>query len=89
LLQVEVLNEVKQKSLKELQENKNKTNQDLKMKVETIKKTQRETTLEIEKRRKETRNHRCEHQQKNTIDGRENIRCRRFHREHGDNNQRK
>jgi hypothetical protein len=48
LLQVEVLNEVKQKSLKELQENKNKTNQDLKMKVETIKKTQRETTLEIE-----------------------------------------
>ena len=48
MLQVEVLNEVKQKSLKELQENKNKTNQDLKMKVETIKKTQRETTLEIE-----------------------------------------
>ena len=54
-----------------------------------MRKTQRETTLEIEKRRKETRNHRCEHQQKNTIDGRENIRCRRFHREHGDNNQRK
>ena len=44
-----------QKSLKELQENTtkqvmnlNKTIQDLKMEVETIKKTQSETTLEIE-----------------------------------------
>jgi chromosome segregation ATPase len=44
-----------QKSLKELQENKtkqvmelNKTNQYLKMEVETMKKTPRETTLEIE-----------------------------------------
>jgi chromosome segregation ATPase len=44
-----------QKSLKELQENKtkqamelNKTIQDLKMEVETMKKTERETTLEIE-----------------------------------------
>jgi chromosome segregation ATPase len=47
--------ETKKKSLKELQENttnqvieSNKTIQDLKMEVETIKKTQRETTLEIE-----------------------------------------
>ena len=32
------------------------------------------------------RNHRCEHQQQNTRDGRENLRCRRFHREHGHNN---
>ena len=44
-----------QKSLKELQENTtkqvlefNKTIQDLKMEVETIKKTQKETTLELE-----------------------------------------
>jgi uncharacterized protein YlxW (UPF0749 family) len=53
--QVEVLKEETQKSFKELQENTtkqvielNKTIQDLKMEVETIKKTQRETTLEIE-----------------------------------------
>ena len=52
---VEGLKEDTQKSLKELQGNKtkqvmelNKTIQDLKMEVETIKKTQRETTLEIE-----------------------------------------
>ena len=29
----------------------------------------------------------CEHQQQNTGDGRENVRCRRFNREHGHNNQ--
>jgi predicted RNase H-like nuclease (RuvC/YqgF family) len=53
--QVEVLREETQKSLKGLQENTtkqmmelNKTIQDLKVEVETIKKTQRETTLEIE-----------------------------------------
>jgi hypothetical protein len=53
--QIEVIKEGTQKSLKELQENRtkqvmglNKTIQDLKMEVETIKKTQRETTLEIE-----------------------------------------
>jgi esterase/lipase len=53
--QVEGLKEQAQKSLKELQENTtkqvielNKTIQDLKREVETIKKTQRETTLEIE-----------------------------------------
>jgi predicted RNase H-like nuclease (RuvC/YqgF family) len=52
---VEDHKEETQKSLKELQENKtkqvielNKTIQDLKMEVETIKKIQRETTLEIE-----------------------------------------
>jgi hypothetical protein len=39
--------------------------------------------------RKEIRNHRCEHQQQNTRDGRENLRCKRFHREHGHNNKRK
>jgi hypothetical protein len=53
--QVEDLKEDKQKSLKELQENTikqvkelNTTIQDLKMEVETIKNSQRETTLEIE-----------------------------------------
>jgi len=50
-----------QKSLRELQENTtkqvmelNKTIQDIKMKVETIKKTQRETTQEIETLGKKT-----------------------------------
>jgi predicted nucleic acid-binding Zn-ribbon protein len=53
--QVEALKEETQKSLKELQENTtnqekelNKTLQDLKMEVETIKKSQRETTVETE-----------------------------------------
>ena len=53
--QLEALKEETQKSLKELQENTtkqvkelNKTIQDLKMEVETIKKSQRETTLEME-----------------------------------------
>ena len=53
--QLEAFKEEIQKSLKELQENTNiemkelnKTIQDLKMEVETIKKSQRETTLEIE-----------------------------------------
>ena len=52
---VEALKVETQKSLKELQENTtkqvielNKIIQDLKMEVETIKKTQRETILEIE-----------------------------------------
>ena len=53
--QLEAFKEETQKCLRELQENTtkqvmelNKTIQDLKMEVETIKKTQRETTLEIE-----------------------------------------
>jgi uncharacterized coiled-coil protein SlyX len=53
--QVEALKEETQKSLKELQENTikqtkemNKTIQDLKMEIETIKKSQRKTRLEIE-----------------------------------------
>ena len=51
--QVKALKEETQKSLKELRENmikkvmEWKTIQDLKMKVETIKKSQRETTLEL------------------------------------------
>ena len=53
--QAEVMKEETQKSLKELQENTNKqvkklskTNQDLKTEVETTRKFQRETILEIE-----------------------------------------
>ena len=53
--QLESLKEETQKSLKELQKNTtkqvkelNKTIQDLKMEIETIKKSQRETTLELE-----------------------------------------
>jgi DNA repair exonuclease SbcCD ATPase subunit len=53
--QLEALKEETQKSLKELQENTikqtkemNKTIQNLKLKVETINKSQRETTLELE-----------------------------------------
>ena len=39
--------------------------------------------------RKEIRKHRSKYQQQNTRDGRENLRCRTFHREHRNNNQRK
>ena len=39
--------------------------------------------------RKEISSHRCKHHQQNTRDVRENLRCRRFHREHRHNNQRK
>ena len=94
--QVEDLKEEAQKSLKVLQENTtkqvmelNKTIQDLKREVDTIKKTQTEATLEIKTLGKKS----------GTIDasisnriqemGRENLRCRRFHREHRHNNQRK
>ena len=68
----------------------NKTFQDLKMDVETIKKSQRETTLVIENLGKKLGAiDASKHQQQNTRHGRENLRCRRFHREHGHNNQRK
>jgi hypothetical protein len=94
--QVEALKEETQKSFKESQENTtkqvmefNKTIQDLKRGVETTKKTQNEKTLEIETLGKKIRNHRCKHQQQNSSDQRENLRCRRFHREHQHNNQRK
>jgi hypothetical protein len=65
-----------------------KTIQDLKREVDTIKKTQIEATLEIETLGKKS----------GTIDAsisnriqeiEENLRCRRLHREHWQNNQRK
>ena len=64
--------------------------QDLKMEEETIEKTQRETTLEIETLGKKSGTIDASiSEQQNTRDGRENLRCRRFHREHLHNNQRK
>jgi hypothetical protein len=65
----------------------NKTIQDLKMEVETIKKTQKETTLEIETLGKKSVI--IDTSISNRRDGKENLRCRRFHREHQQNNQRK
>ena len=84
------LKEENQKSLKELQENitkqmmkLNKTIQDLKREVETIKKTQRETTLEIENLGKKSGAiGASKHSQQDTRDKRENLRCRRYHRKH-------
>jgi chromosome segregation ATPase len=83
--QVEALKEETQKSLKELEKNTtkqvkklNKTIQDLKMEIETIKKSQRETTLEIENLGKRL----------GVIDAsitnriRESLRGRRYHRKH-------
>ena len=86
---VEPLKEEIQKSIKEFQENTskqvkemNKTIQDLKMEMETIKKSQRETTLELQKPRKEIRSHRGKHHQQNIRDIRENLRCRRYYRKY-------
>jgi len=50
--QVEAYREESQKSLKEFQENTIKQVKELKMKIEAIKKAQRETTLDIENQRK-------------------------------------
>jgi septal ring factor EnvC (AmiA/AmiB activator) len=77
-------------SFKEIQENTsnqvkklNKTIQDLKMEVETIKKSQRETTLEIENLGKKSGAiDASKNNQQNTRDRRENLRCRRYHRKH-------
>jgi FtsZ-binding cell division protein ZapB len=55
----------------------NKTIQDLKMEIETIKKPKRETTQEIEKSREEIKSHICRHHQQNTRHGKENLRGRR------------
>ena len=52
----------------------NKAIQDLKVEVETIKKTQMGANLEMEKLKKEVRNYRCKYCQQNTSDRRENLR---------------
>ena len=59
-----------------------KTIQDLKMEVETIKKLQRETILETENLRKRSGVIDSEHHQENIRDRRENLRYRRYHRKH-------
>jgi hypothetical protein len=59
----------------------NKTILDLKREVDTIKKKKWGNPGDTNPR-KEIWNHRREHQQQNTRDGRENLRCRRFHRQH-------
>jgi hypothetical protein len=58
----------------------NKTIQDLKVEIETIKKSQRETTQEIENLGRRMRSHRCKHHQQNTGVRRKNLRCRRYQR---------
>jgi hypothetical protein len=94
--QVEVLTEETEKSLKELQENTtkqvmelNKTHPRSKNGSTNNKENPKGDNPGDRNPRKEIRNYRCEHQQQNTRDGRENLRCRRFHRKHGHNNQRK
>ena len=63
----------------------NKTVQDVKMEIETKKKSQRETTLEIENLGKKSRG---KHHQQKTRDRRKNLRCRRYHRKHRHSSQR-
>jgi len=86
--QVEALREETQKSLKELQQNTIKQVKKLKLELETIKKAKRETTLDIEKPKEETRSCRYTHHQQNARDRREKLRRRRFHRNHRHNCQR-
>jgi hypothetical protein len=58
-----------------------KSIQDLKVVIETINKSQRETDNPgVRKPRKEIRSHRYKHHQQNTRDGRENLKCRRYHK---------
>jgi hypothetical protein len=63
----------------------NRTVQDLKMEIDTLKKTQWETTLEIESLG--NRSHICKHQQQNTKDRRENLRYRTYYRRYRHNGQ--
>ena len=67
----------------------NKTIQDLKNRSRNNEENSRGENSGDRNPRKEIRKHRCEHQQQNIRDGRENLRCRRFHGEHRYNNQRK
>lgn len=84
--QVEVLNREMHKTLKEIQEHTskqvkelNKKIQELKMERETIKKTQREATMETDNLGKIT-SYRCKHHQQTTSGRRENLRHIRYHR---------
>jgi hypothetical protein len=85
---VEALKKETRKSLKELQENTikqvkeiNNTIQDLKMEIETIKKSQRVTSLELENLGK--RSDVIDASINNRIqDIEENLTCRKYHRKH-------
>jgi hypothetical protein len=66
-----------------------KTIQNLRIEVETMKKTRSETTLEIETLGKKSGAIDASISNRIQEMERENLRCRRFHREHGHNNQRK
>jgi hypothetical protein len=83
---IEVFKEEMNESLKEIQGNKikqvkerNKIVQELKIEIEAIRKAQTEAILEMEK----PRNYSYKHQQHNTGDGRENLRCRIYDRRNG------
>jgi septal ring factor EnvC (AmiA/AmiB activator) len=88
--QLEAMKEKTEKSLRELQENTtkqvkelNKTIQDLKMEVETIKKSHRESTLETEILGKKSGTIEVAISNRmNTRDGRANLRCRRYYRKY-------
>jgi hypothetical protein len=59
------------------------------MEVENIKKSQRETNMEIKNTRNEITCDRYKHHQQNIRARRENVGCRRYHRKHLHNTQRK
>jgi chromosome segregation ATPase len=85
--ELQVLKEKHEITTKEVMELK-KILQDLKREVKTIKKTQSETMLKIETLGKKSGT--IDASISNKIQEMEDIlRCRRFHREHGGNNQRK
>ena len=91
--QVEVVKQETQKSLKELQEKNNQTGNGIEQNHPRSKNESRNNEENPKgdnsgdrSPRKEIGNHRCEQKQQNTRDGRENLRCRRFHIEHRHNN---
>jgi DNA repair ATPase RecN len=90
------LKEIQENIIKQVEDLQNKTNkhkaiqekvneidkigQDLKMEIETIKKTKAKAILEMENLGKRTGNTDCKYHQHNTRDSRENVRSRRYHR---------
>ena len=92
---VEAFKKETQKSLKELQENTTKkvkklykTIQDLKMEVETIKKSQRETTREIDIFGKKSRTINATISNRTQQLEEKILRCQELHRKHGYSSQR-
>jgi hypothetical protein len=60
----------------------NTTIQNLKIELETIKKSKKGDNPGDRKPRKKIGSHRCKHQKQDTRDRRKNLRCRRYHRKH-------